>query len=206
MTENGFAAVMTLLESIFGGPTSENTRRAYWTLLRDAPDAEAMARAEAYCRSDASKYGFPKPAVLLGAQSTEDAALRQDCAWAEVLGAIREIGGYESPAFVDRASNQAILTMGGWNALCETEREDLHWKEQEFRRLHRVYQHVPTAQLPAYVPGLHEDGNLLRGHHATPGGTALPRPPIRVEMLSAGEARRVLAALPSEIHAPDVEH
>jgi hypothetical protein len=104
----------------------------------------------------------PKPADLVrllhGTQTD-----RSLMAWGQVLSAISRVGMYGSPDFQDQATVAAIIDIGGWPAICQTEIDELPHLQRRFCASHKVYTARPEAIEATRLVGLHEQSNSFRG-------------------------------------------
>jgi hypothetical protein len=104
----------------------------------------------------------PKPADLVrllhGTQTD-----RSLVAWGHVLAAISRCGMYGSPDFQDQATVAAIIDIGGWPAVCQTDIDELPHLQRRFCNSHRTYSSRPESMEPTRLVGLHEQTNSLRG-------------------------------------------
>lgn len=154
---------------------------AYWIGLQDLPIERIESAAHDAIRT--SRF-FPSVAELRersGVQSSDAAALK---AWHELNEAIARIGYANSPVFDDVALIRTVVSLGGWQRLCDTPTEqfDTHTR-REFLKTYKSYAsdnpYGIDRKLVTEVPrllGWFEQQNRLNGfgHHATT--KRLPRP------------------------------
>ena len=91
-------------------------------------------------------------------------------AWAKVVKAAKTIGAYSSVTFDDPYIHAVIPDMGGWVALCQTDVDELPFRERDFVAKYRAYRSKPASEL-AFVPkltGLIDQHNKPRGHEEEP--------------------------------------
>lgn len=77
----------------------------------------------------------PTPAGLrryAGAAALSDEQ-RAEVAWRSVRSTMLRYGAYYAINFDDRIIHAAIRAVGGWSLLCQTQQEDLVWKEKDFK-------------------------------------------------------------------------
>lgn len=77
----------------------------------------------------------PTPAGLrryAGAAGLSDEQ-RAEVAWRSVRSTMLRYGAYYAINFDDRIIHAAIRAVGGWSLLCQTQQEDLVWKEKDFK-------------------------------------------------------------------------
>ncbi len=103
--------------------------------LDDLTDDEFCTALKRFSRESKD---FPSPAAVrsfAGSVGLSDSD-RATIAWAKVRESIRKVGGYATVTFDDPLITASIREMGGWVQLCETNTDDLKWREQDFRRIY----------------------------------------------------------------------
>lgn len=110
---------------------------------------------------------FPSPAAVrqfAGAVALPDVD-RATIGWAAVRKAMRDHGGYVTVKFDDPLITATIRDMGGWVQLCETNTEDMKWREQDFRRIYAAIAKSGIGDASP-LPGICERTNAKLGYDA----------------------------------------
>lgn len=137
LNEKTFLEGMSLLSELFDKKPSDSLLNLYYTTLQELSDDEFKSAINTIARTN--KYNcMPKPAEILENVhgSANDETLN---AWANVLGAIRDVGGYRSPTF-DGATARTIEHLGGWVTFCDATTEELVWKQKDFEKFYPIFQ------------------------------------------------------------------
>lgn len=62
----------------------------------------------------------------------EQLVLEAQSEWDRVLDAIRRLGSYRHPDYLDNTTKFVLRGFGGWDAVCKWETDRLDWKRKEF--------------------------------------------------------------------------
>jgi hypothetical protein len=160
--------LVTALAEQFGRKNSEAGLMMFVNATGDIPIQAFEAGVMRAARE--SKY-MPSPAEirqLSGDVPRLGEADRSVLAWDRVVTAIRQIGGYQTPAFDDPVIAATIRTIcGSWADLCETPSETLHvWTKKAFLETYRAHAasgHV-TAIAASPLPGILATDAALGGY------------------------------------------
>jgi hypothetical protein len=163
-----FTRLLETVGEFYDVTVSESRHVLYFKLLADF-DLEIVRYAfEKYLKSDASKYGFPKPAhireLIEGSQTEQEAH-----AWNTVNRAIRKIGPYESIIVQDLAVADAICRVfGSWIECCNANREATAYlwdqRRKDFVTAYRIARKIERAdRSPVLLSGIHEVQNRQSG-------------------------------------------
>jgi hypothetical protein len=154
-----------------GKPRSEAALGLMFKAL-ERHDFAAVARAVAM-HVDASRFAVtPADITRLIEGSPEE---RSQAAWRLFLRAVDRHGFYDSVRFPDPAYHYAVMQLGGWERVCEefhglTDKE-LQFRAKDWRQLYETGERVASwdgeqgkAEVPKYLEGFFERGNLEGGH------------------------------------------
>ncbi len=157
-----FVALLTEALGFYRQALSTFALSVWWAACKGY-SLEQVRKAMTMHAMDAERGHFaPKPADIVKAlQGTQTD--RSLMAWGVVLGAISRCGMYGSPDFQDPATVAAIVDIGGWPAVCQTEIDELPHLQRRFCASHRAYTARPDMVEPTRLVGLHEATNSLRG-------------------------------------------
>jgi hypothetical protein len=134
-TRKTIAEMMVILTTVYPSyDTTKDTVRVYTLLLADISDDLLMAAAQHHAAT--SKW-FPKPAELreaaLNIQARAQGIRTPEEAWIEVQKAVarygsygesiplEEGGGWRVPTMLDALAREAIVGLGGWRVLCQSD-------------------------------------------------------------------------------------
>jgi len=158
-----FARIMMALSEVFDGGREPNALKIelYFQALKEFRIEDISGAATAMIRGRVYP-SFPKPAEIIQEinGTGED---RSMFAWILVVGAIRRHGSYSSVKFDDPAIHSVIGVMGGWPMLCQTEEDELKWRQKEFDGLYQVLA-KQDGDHPDHLPGIVELENRINGY------------------------------------------
>jgi len=131
---------------------------SYWKALEDF-NIDQVEQSFGYALK--SLQWFPKPVELrnfieTGPGDVEDIAqIEAD----KVVGAIRDIGFYESVVF-DNPVTMAVIAKGwgGWMKICEMRDDEIKWFRKDFVKIYKAYSNQGVKQY-GHLIGFHEDNN-----------------------------------------------
>lgn len=131
-----FGVVMTLLAETYRVPLTEPMLDGYWLVLEDLSEADLKSAAR-QAMSTTSKF-MPTPGELLAfARPTKGAVVEASLAWDAVRQANRRTSWTCSSIDFGSHVNAVLRQMGGWDAICSADIDDLNvWKRKEFERLY----------------------------------------------------------------------
>ena len=155
-----FAVALATLAEVFGEALSSARLESYFQALADL-DIDAVEAAAQICMR--TRKFFPKPAELREALdgSPEDQA---EVAWMRFLGAVREIGGYESVNFGDPVTHAVVMDLwGDWPTACLLDEKETPFRHQDFVKLYRIRAKQGADQRVEHLPGFTEVDNRRRG-------------------------------------------
>jgi len=128
---------------------------------------------EALNRFVQTESRMPVPADILKSLrgTNQDRALS---ALVKVEKAMRTHGAYATVVFDDPGIHVAITGLGGWIRLCGLSEAEMVWWRKDFRERyeHWVRTGAPIDDIPPFLPGLFELGNMETGE--------CPPPPVRI--------------------------
>jgi len=155
LTEKDFISGITILSEMFnnGKSLSEPLQDIYWKALKKYSKEQYEIAIEKII-STYEYNNLPKPADIVKAI---DGSIEQQgsIAWMHVVGAIRNIGAYQSVIFDDPIINTVIQKfMGGWITLCQILEKDLHWKEKDFIGNYEMCKNNPAFDTPKILSGI----------------------------------------------------
>lgn len=162
-----FAVLLTDVMAFYRQDVSPFALSVWWQACQQF-DIEQVRKALTAHAMDAERGQWaPKPADLVRMlQGTfTDRSL---VAWGKVLDAAQRVGAYESVAFDDPAIHCAIVDLGGWQAVCRTDMDELPFLQKRFTDAHKAYAARPSLTYPARLAGDHEQSNALRGMPVVP--------------------------------------
>lgn len=174
-----FAIWMTALGELYGKAITAPISEMYWQAL--TPYAfEAVDQAlQAHIGNPDGGQFMPRPADIIR-YIIVTAETRALLAWTKVTAAIRRVGAYDSVVFDDPCIHSALVSMGGWVALCRTNTHDMPFRAREFQA---HYTHCVEARetgetpcppvLHGILPSAHSSPYLL-GTRATTSAVANP--------------------------------
>lgn len=112
---------------------------------------EAVSAAFVRHRRDTDRGRFlPRSADILR-QLQGDAAEAATVAWSRLLGEVRRVGSYGSPA-VDQPARLALDAVGGWGALCRASERELAFMQRRFAEAFGVYEaRIQRGDEPALI-------------------------------------------------------
>ena len=163
--QNRFFALWDVVLEANGKTLSEEALWFYWRALENY-EIEQIEQAMMAHTRDPSKGGFaPKPSDIVR-HIEGDPEQAADRAWGRVLRALERVGSWSNVVFDDRAIHAVIHDMGGWARLCSTQKRDLPYRAQEFRRLYQGYRRGGVRHHPAILYGtatVREDAPVMLG-------------------------------------------
>lgn len=197
MTPVEFSAGMNQLAAVFNRELTPGLLEVYRAQFGDW---SGEAWAHVVNRACGELKFWPKPVELkeMGAVSRGDAVER---AWGVVEGALRTVGRYRSVDF-GPAVNAAVRHIGGWQKLCETNTDELHFRQRDFGKALDLYSRGGvTPEIGVHHAGLIEQDHVRRG---LPVPEMLGEGPRAVPLVAdfadkiAGARRRMLDAPPPQ--------
>lgn len=165
-----FLSAMNALAASFRQDPTEPLLEGYWWGLEALP----IEHVEAAVRKAIATLKFMPMVVELRELSGEvPAAVAAIHAFQIARKAIREVGAYQSPKFLDPAIAATIRSLGGangWVTFCQTDTEDLDkWTRKDFeKRYAGLKQNGFSPEQGAYLPGVHEMQNRFGGMKVAP--------------------------------------
>ena len=180
----------------------------YWLVLKDYEETDVQG---AFFRhlSDPEHGSFrPKPADIIrqieAVNGSGDDRLTE--AWARLRDAIAEHGGDRSIQLldengdVDHAAHAAVMALGGWPALCETEAKEMPFRHKDFGAAYRAARTSTSGRRISHLSGRNERQNARWPQH-------IPKP-VKVALAGIDRTERlpVIPVLPSfapHPNAPD---
>lgn len=158
-----FAKVMMALSEIFDGGREPSPLKVelYFQSLRDYQIEDIKNAVSVMIRTRVFP-SFPKPAEIIQ-EINGTAKDRSLSAWILVTDAIRRHGSYESVQFEDSVIHSVVDVMGGWPKLCQTNEDELKWKQKEFENLYQVIGRR-DGNHPNHLPGIIELENRMNGY------------------------------------------
>lgn len=162
-----FTALLDTLGEVYDVTVSPGRKTLYFGALREFDYEIVELAISKFLQSDASKYGFPKPAhlreIIEGSQSDQEAN-----AWLALNEAVRAVGPWNSLIGADPYLAEAIVrTFGSWVTCCEAARESSYLWEQrrkEFVSAWRIAKKTPLRRRdPVLLGGLCELSNRAKG-------------------------------------------
>ena len=164
-----FKTIIAMQSEIYGNQLSPAARKIWWSILKPYT-AEQIAKAMELHIGDPDSGRFaPKPADIIAKItgntkqkqiSAEDQAMQE---WEQIKIAIRKTGAYGNYRSEDKVAVKAILSLGGWPALCHAPQETLDtWKRKEFISAYKIF--VSAQGLPEFANGIgHESQEKIEG-------------------------------------------
>jgi len=155
-----FAVVLGWMAETFAEALSPARVEGYFRALADLEIGEVEAAVRVCMRT--SKF-FPKPAEFWEALngSPEDGA---ELAWVRFLGAVRDLGAYESVDFGDPVIHAVVTDMwGDWPQACRLETNEVPFRHQDFVKLYRVRARQGGDLRQGHLVGLVEADNRRCG-------------------------------------------
>lgn len=163
-----FSALLTgCLQAIYDKPVSPMMLDVWFNALANYPMDELAAAFSRHVTDPDHGQFPPKPADIIRAieGGGDGQAL---AAWTKVDQAIRHVGGWRSVCFDDPRIHACIEAMGGWVKLCETSREELAYRQQEFTKRYRALLLTRAASHPSHLTGRFEASNGCNGYAVEP--------------------------------------
>lgn len=131
-----FVVVMTMLGETYRVALTDAMLDGYWLVLEGLSETELKAAARAAL---ARPSGFmPSPGELLAlVRPQQSLVVEASLAWDAVRQANRKISWTCSQIDFGPHVNAVLRQMGGWDAICSADVDDLNlWKRKEFERLY----------------------------------------------------------------------
>lgn len=154
-----------------------------WWAACNRFDIEQVRKALTAHALDPDRGQFaPKPADLIRVLEGTHGD-RSLMAWAKVFDAMSAVGAWQSVAFDDAAIHAAVTDIGGWQAVCRGNLDQLPHLQRRFCDAHRAYTRRGAFEYPRRLVGDVEASNSHAGY-------AVP-PPVLVGDLNM--ARAVMA-------------
>lgn len=164
---NDFRRLLGSVMAMYRQDVSEFVVDVWWQACSPF-DLETVRKAMTAHATDPDRGHFaPKPADIVRLLSGTQAD-RSLVAWGKVYDAMRHVGAYASVAFDDPAIAPAIVDIGGWQAICRSESDELPHLQRRFCASHATYTRSPPAQAIGYLMGEHEAINRTRGQPSKP--------------------------------------
>jgi hypothetical protein len=155
-----FAQALEAMATLYDQELTNPLRDLWWKLCQDITIEQFTQALEKHARE--SRF-MPKPAdVLARITGTQDDRAAQ--AWLKVLDAIRQHGSWRAVAFTDPLIVPAVKAIGGWQQLCLTPTQDLHWKERAFRERYTLFEDQPPHAPGGYLAAASDAHNQAIGH------------------------------------------
>lgn len=162
-----FLYIMNALASAYRQEASEGFIEAYWWGLEALP----IETVEAVVRKAVGTSKFlPTVAELREMTGEVPVAVAAVHAFQVARKAIREVGAYRSPRFLDPAIAATVRHLGGWVAFCSLDSEELDkWTRRDFEKTYAgLKQHGFPEEMGAYLPGISEQQNRFGGQRVAP--------------------------------------
>lgn len=175
MTPNDRSAFAQLLTQVLGfyrQDASDFALTVWWQACK-AFELEQVRKALTAHAMDPERGQFaPKPADLvrqLQGTHTDRALL----AWSRVWNAMQSVGAYQSVNFSDPIIHAAIVDIGGWQALCRINLDELPFVQKRFCDAFRTYSARGKPDAPLRLVGESEQVNLKANQLTTDATVAL---------------------------------
>ena len=157
-----FVALLTEALGFYRQDLSTFALSVWWEACKGYSLEQVRKAMTAHAMDPERGHFAPKPADIVKALHGTQTD-RSLVAWGVVLSAISRCGMYASPDFQDPATVAAIIDIGGWPAVCQTDIDELPHLQRRFCNSHRTYSSRPESMEPTRLVGLHEQSNSLRG-------------------------------------------
>jgi len=160
LNKKQFVELISSIAEIFGKDLSSYTIKIYYEIFKKYP-FEKIEQAFKQAVMGHKYNTMPKPAEILEhlELSLEDKALY---AWNTVIETIRSNGYYDSVEFEDKVIHTVIEILGGWEWLCDQEKDEMKFIGKEFIRLYKLYAQNPK-KAPQRLVGFFERNNRNKG-------------------------------------------
>lgn len=142
---------------------TKSLAQIYFAALKQYSVEDVTAAFAKHTNDSEQGMFMPKPAHIVkqidGTQKQNDDALkgRAEMAHSILLNAVKNTGASRTPKFKDPLITAAIISMGGWPAICAYSQEDLNnWKRKEFIDNYLNYAKTPTEFLPSHIAGIED--------------------------------------------------
>ena len=142
----GMGVLFSVFRDLGVTPVAVN---AWFDLLKDMSDEHFTQAIHLICKGEKQIYPGTNIVALIrqaGAGEPDDLALR---ALHRVEKAMGDVGAYYSPIFDDPVIHHAIVSVGGWEAICLMDLKDWKFVRKEFER---VYADIVRSGLPLMEP------------------------------------------------------
>lgn len=164
MTKNDFVPLFTMLCEVYNREPSKTLMLAYYTVLEDLTKEEFEGAVKNILSS--RKYStLPLPSDILEYKygNADDNAI---LALKTLEEAMERQGSYNSVCFKDEAISSAVLSMGGWIAICRTSTEDWKFVKKEFINLYKALTRNPSNLKKdiTHLVGWNEHQNRIAGY------------------------------------------
>lgn len=191
---SGFKTLMTDVLAFYRRDLSPFALSIWWQACQSF-ELEQVAKALTAHATDPEQGRFaPMPAdIVKQLQGTRTD--RSLVAWGKVLDAAQRVGAYSSVCFDDGLIHAAIEDVGGWQALCRSQMDELSFLQKRFCDSYRAYVARGDVKYPALLAGAHDLENVLKGFKA--------KPPVLIG--DPAKAQAVLAA-GSELPKTQITH
>jgi hypothetical protein len=158
MTKETYCENMGLLQTVFSA-ISEEKFKTYWFTLKDFEDGQMKTATERLVKTfrPTSTVPFPCPSDFIEAAGISAKTTAQ-----EMMGLIQQaiysVGSYRSVDFGSPAVHAAIERFGGWDKICNWNKND--WNINEGRFLKTLESAIEfNSNGPAYLKGTFEAHN-----------------------------------------------
>ena len=145
------ATWLTGAAEVYDRPVSAAAMGIWWNILRHYEGRLVERAFKAHIADPDTGRRMPTPADIVGRimGGSETAAAE---AWAKVTSYSHPCGWSRNVVFDDPLIHACIATLGGWLALCETDREDLGYRRRDFVEAYKGFRQ--RQDKPQYPPVL----------------------------------------------------
>lgn len=104
---------------------------------------------------------FPKPSDIVRNITGDKASTKNNAliAWAAVEAAISSVGSYGTLKLDDKQAMMVIRTMGSWSQFCQTDRDKMTFKKQEFIGMYEAFNNTAIEDMPDCLMGIEDLAN-----------------------------------------------
>ena len=146
---------------IYGKYPSKELLRIYFDYLINYSIENIAAAFKKHSLDPNVGQFFPKPSDIVRNISGDRLSTKNNAliAWAAVEAAISSVGSYGTLELDDKQALMVIRTMGSWSQFCQTDRDKMPFKKQEFIGMYEAFNSTAIEDMPDCLMGIADLAN-----------------------------------------------
>lgn len=131
---------------------SEFTLKVWWEACKGY-NFEQVSKALTSHAIDPDRGQFSPKVADIVRQISGTKTDRAVLAWGKLFEAMQRVGQYQDVVFDDPAIHAAVMDLGGWTRICQTQESEISYLQHRFCELHRAYVGRGQFEFPRMLGG-----------------------------------------------------